>query len=344
MAIGLDDDGWRQVGALADEADDPGAFTALRGFEWTHPHLGHLNVWGSRRWIDPLHTSGLDRQGVGGEAQGLPGLDELLDRINRRHRRWSTMGPVWDWLAADPATAGRGGGADGLAGFNHPGREAGRFEHFRHDPRVAPRVCTVEAFNKTDDMLFAPRGPSPLVACLDAGWHVGLIGVSDEHGDDWGHSRDKGRACLWLSDLSRAGVADALRRRHCAATREPGLVLDATLDGAPMGSVVPALHGAPTAELALDLDPGPLHGRRLEVQVLVSDGAYPRVTQCTTVDARAGAPPLRVVVGAETLEAPWLVVRLADPGRRNARPGPPGHPCNSYGVAYASPWWTRAPR
>jgi hypothetical protein len=56
--IGLNEAGWRRTGALADAADDPGAFTAIRGFEWTHPTLGHVNVWLTERWIDALHTSG----------------------------------------------------------------------------------------------------------------------------------------------------------------------------------------------------------------------------------------------------------------------------------------------
>jgi len=36
---------WDRVGVLADAADDPGNYTAIRGFEWSHPLLGHVNVW-----------------------------------------------------------------------------------------------------------------------------------------------------------------------------------------------------------------------------------------------------------------------------------------------------------
>jgi hypothetical protein len=38
-------------------------------------------------------------------------------------------------------------------------------------------------------------------------------------------------------------------------------------------------------------------------------------------------------------QVPWLLLRVADPARRNASPGPDGHPGNAYGVAYASPWY-----
>ena len=30
---------------------------------------------------------------------------------------------------------------------------------------------------------------------------------------------------------------------------------------------------------------------------------------------------------------------LATPGTAFAGPGPNGHPCNDFGLAYSSPWW-----
>src|SRR5919197_854760 len=39
-------------------ADRPGEFVALRGFEWSHGLHGHMNVWGSRDWTEPLRTFG----------------------------------------------------------------------------------------------------------------------------------------------------------------------------------------------------------------------------------------------------------------------------------------------
>ena len=40
---GLAREGWARTGALADAADVPGEFTAIRGFEWSEPMLGHVN-------------------------------------------------------------------------------------------------------------------------------------------------------------------------------------------------------------------------------------------------------------------------------------------------------------
>lgn len=35
----------------------------------------------------------------------------------------------------------------------------------------------------------------------------------------------------------------------------------------------------------------------------------------------------------------WMVLRVSDPAQANPSPGPAGHPCNDFGVAYSSPWW-----
>ena len=40
-------------------------------------------------------------------------------------------------------------------------------------------------------------------------------------------------------------------------------------------------------------------------------------------------------------DGPWVVLRVSDPSQANASPGPAGHPCNDWGVAYSSPWWLR---
>jgi histidinol phosphatase-like PHP family hydrolase len=52
----MTDDGWRQVAKLATRAQREGVFVALRGFEWTSPQSGHMNVWFSEHWTDSLST------------------------------------------------------------------------------------------------------------------------------------------------------------------------------------------------------------------------------------------------------------------------------------------------
>ena len=62
---------------LADTADLDRAITAIRGFEWSSTNLGHVNVWFSDSWTDPLTEGGLiDPQAlveVAGPGLGDPG-------------------------------------------------------------------------------------------------------------------------------------------------------------------------------------------------------------------------------------------------------------------------------
>src|SRR4051812_12896318 len=159
MPRSVDDAGWQRTAELADTFDAPGVFTALRGFEWTEPWLGHVNVWFSETY------RGVDAPGT------MAGLFDFLEREEQK----------------------------ALFGYNHPGREGGRLDGFAAPPRsdgdaaraeLRSRMVALEAFNRGDDYLFGPgvdpadaRGTgSALVACLDAGWRPGLIGCSDEHG------------------------------------------------------------------------------------------------------------------------------------------------------------------
>jgi len=160
QAAGLTPEGWATTRAYADAANADGAFTAIRGFEWSEPLLGHVNVWFTEHYVDVLQAG--------------------------------VMAPLLEWLRRKPGLV-LDGGADGIAGFNHPGREYGRFEEFRFDPRVRDQMVSIEMFNRRDDFLFegyADGRSSPLCA--------------------------------------RAGVKAAMQARRFFATRTSGLRVDAT--------------------------------------------------------------------------------------------------------------------
>ncbi|HEY2765924.1 MAG TPA: CehA/McbA family metallohydrolase [Pseudonocardiaceae bacterium] len=306
--IGLDRAGWRRTGELADAYDQPGEFTAIRGFEWSHPRLGHVNAWFTDDFTD-VATHGK--------------MAQLYSWLTRFGRRNGTDGAA---------------GTGGLAGFNHPGREAGRFEGFCYDAVAAQQLVSLEMFNRTDDYLFEGVGAgavSPLVACLASGWRPGLLGVTDEHGTDWGFPQGRGRAGLWVTRHSRAGVAEAMRARRFFATRIAGLRVDATAGGARMGSVLQHRRGP--VPFALDLDRGPSWaGRTLQVQVLRPDTPVPAIAE--VVDVRCGEVA-HFTVPLDLDDGAWVVLRIADPAAPNGNPGPAGHPANNYGFAYTSPWF-----
>ncbi|WP_152918050.1 lamin tail domain-containing protein, partial [Ardenticatena maritima] len=72
---------WARLGTVADAANQPGAFVALRAFEWTSREHGHINVWRTDDFFS--------REMPGGES----------------------VQALYDWLAARPKA---------LAEFNHP--------------------------------------------------------------------------------------------------------------------------------------------------------------------------------------------------------------------------------
>ena len=317
----IDEAKWVRVGHIADAHDVPGAFTAIRGFEWTEPWLGHVNVWFSRSFV-PMLTPG-------------------------------TSAGVHRFLARDEQAA--------LFGYNHPGREPGRLHNFAVpgpdvDPgaTLPPRLVATEVFNRTEDFLFggyAERLPSPIVDVLDAGWRPGLTGSSDEHGRSYGLV-GKGRTGLWVRELTREGVREALESRRTFATREVRLRLDAALDGVRMGGRLDAgVGGRRTLVVDVDLPDGA--GRPVELQLLTSAhpaGSAPAapntvrpadpddagVRVLARVPARLGELAVTDVDVPD--DVPWLLLRVADPAKRYGAAAPREHPASCWGLGYASPW------
>jgi hypothetical protein len=310
---GIDGRAWRRTAELADAANRDGEFVAMRGFEWSHAAFGHMNVWGSERFTDPLRT--------------VP-----------------TMGRFWRWLESR--------GEDGLATFNHPGTGRLRFGGFRYRGSVAERVVALEMFNKTEDYLFKGTDGSrlsPLVECLDAGWRVGLLGVTDEHGPDWGTPEGKGRAGLYVDECSRPAVREALAARRFFASRIKGLRVDAALTSTAGGSSGQARMGTTLAHdggralVELDLDRGePWWGRTLSVQVLRPGRPMPALAATVEVPLpRADEPVTAFEVELDPSEGDWVVLRISDPSEP-ADPRATGRFAGlGRGIAYTSPFWLR---
>jgi hypothetical protein len=345
---GINEASWAEQAALADAADQPGAFTALRGFEWSSPTLGHINVWFSQTWTDPLHTGGASSgEGLAQFLHDEAGLEaEIAHPLDATVRALPSTGVAMElfyrWFEADPSLPLVGGGADGIAGFNHPGREVGRFSYFAYHPSVRDRLVSVEVFNRREDYIFEATElgyPSPINDCLNAGWKTGLLGVTDEHGTDWGYPDGKGRTGLWVTSLDRAGVREAMEARRFFATRLRGLRVDAAANGVRMGNSLDHSSGPVTFEL--DVDRGPeWTGKELLVQVLRSGTGLPSVTHVERVTVpSADEPVISFTAPVDAADGSWVVLRITDPdvpadGRATGE-------WTSYGnaVAYASPFF-----
>lgn len=296
------------------------------GFEWSSPTLGHINVWFSERWIDPLHTAGTSTGE--GAAQFLheevPGADMISHELDELVRQAPTNGTgmraFYEWLRAPASTPLVGGGLDGIASFNHPGREEGRFGYFAPDPRLVDQIVALELFNRREDYIY--RGtdsgfPSPLNDCLNKGWRVGIHGVTDEHGTDWGTPVGKGRGGIYVSSVTRDGVKEAMTARRFFATRERGLRIDAAANGVRMGEVLAPTSGP--VHFELDVDGGPdWYGRPLSVQVLRPGTIMPTVSHVEAVtvpvsEGDAAEPVIAFDAEVDAADGGWVVLRVSDP-------------------------------
>jgi hypothetical protein len=203
---GITEQRWEATRELADAATVDHSFTAVRGFEWSSPTLGHVNVWFTEDWIDPLSTNGnTTGEGLGQFLHAVPALGPALSpavdaAVRATPTRGLGMKGFYDWLDRAPApapvaSAVLSGGRDGLGRLQPPGtggrpvrpvrlRRPARRAHRQHGGLQPGRGLPVRGRRR--------RQASPLVECLDAGWRVGLLGVSDEHGTDWGYPGRQG--------------------------------------------------------------------------------------------------------------------------------------------------------
>jgi hypothetical protein len=196
-------------------------YTAFRGFEWTSDRFGHINVYLSQHDTNAKIDGG-----------------------------YATMETFYEWFTRSPQL---GGGADGLATFNHPGAKkltdepAVNWNDFAQPENFAAvdaRMVGIEVYN--DDGEFGTSQGPPggyYVHALDKGWHVGAVGAEDLHGipgsrDDYGGTR-WAKTVVLATDRSERSIRDALLARRFYAIRRnvaSRLQLGFTIDGKPMGS------------------------------------------------------------------------------------------------------------
>ena len=194
---------WRNIKAAADSADDPGAFVALWGFEWSNPLLGHVNV---------LNTSDF--------------TDALSDF-------W--LGTVYDWIAARPAAFAR---FNHPGDYDDIGQE---FYHMNLYPEVVDQMVGMETWNGNSsfDTYFYDGGWESDDAFIDEGnrlgWRLGALGAEDNHDENWGAKTGFATAVLATS-LTRDAIISAYRARRFYATEDRDLFLDFRCQGYPMGA------------------------------------------------------------------------------------------------------------
>jgi hypothetical protein len=292
-------DSFRKWQAMREQTDAATTddFVGIRGFEWTNDRHGHINVLFSQN-----HTNAKIDGG------------------------YLAMGFFWSWFTRPAAL---GGGGDGLAIFNHPGRRelgelvpggfispylpddltvpGGDWDAFRHVPAADPRMVGMELFNGGSDYGDADRlhPAGSYGEALDKGWHVGAIGAEDIHDTGWGVP-DAPKTVILAPELTRAALRDALAARRFYAVRNAGVRLSFTADGEPMGARLERAAGVP---IRLEASAA---GATLE---LVTSGGAVVASGAGTIDVT------RPASGSER----WYFVRALDPEGR--------------AIAYSSPVW-----
>lgn len=208
---------WRFLQETADRHNDPGSFATLLAYEWTgkmHPGPGHKCVYLPHRGM-PLVSRDV-----------LPEGKDLVQRIKE---------------------------LGGIASPHHIGwtgcDEAG------HDPEGQPvwEICSCHGCYEHPDHPLGMRGEHTdqlADAMLRKGHRFGFTASSDSHGLLWHHGESRkrdpyrtGLTAVLCDTLNRDAIFEALKRRRCYGTSGAKILLQATCDAAPMGSILKANGG-----------------------------------------------------------------------------------------------------
>ena len=121
FAEGINANDWEAMNAIADAAYKPGSFVSFRGFEYSTPTIGHINVWFGKDFTDPAHEFALATPRAVSEAwRVFPQTKPVADQF-KNAPDIAQITPFYEWLASAPGSFPFGGGNDAIAAFNHPG-------------------------------------------------------------------------------------------------------------------------------------------------------------------------------------------------------------------------------
>lgn len=238
---------WQRIMDLTETFNDPGAFAALLGFEWTSQTHGHRNVYYR-----------------GSDGPAFSWMDEATDSP---HKLWTALE-----------------GHDSIVVPHHPSglwfTNPIKGLAVNDWSRAHEKECLVEIFSNwgnserlgdPDNFTVLASGGHFVQDALEMGRTLGLIASSDSHNGHPGltglydqaaydpgldmervkyttkdprHNRtspDKMRGCLvavYAKELSRDAVFDALAARRCYATTGIRPIVEFTVNDAPMGSLI----------------------------------------------------------------------------------------------------------
>jgi hypothetical protein len=238
---------WQRIRRETKAHNEPGRFVALLGFEWTNWILGHRHV---------LY--------FGNEGEVLSSVD----------RRFEHPRQLWDALRGKPALtfAHHSAGGPVATDWSIP-----------PDPELEPVTEIVSVHGSSEALdspfpIYRPLGGNFVRDVLNRGHRLGFVGSGDGHDGHPGLTHLSspqmgGLAAILSEELTPEAILEALRARRVYATNGPRIVLRATLDGNPMGSVMSA---AESSDLGLYI----AAGESLETVEVVRSGRPEQVPAC----------------------------------------------------------------
>ena len=204
-------DRWEAMVRVVGRFHAPGEFVSLLGFEWTSWLYGHRHV---------LHF--VDRG---------PLISSFREETDRPEELWAAL---------------RGRPALTFAHHSAGGPVATQWA-IPPDPVLEPVTEIVSVHGSSE----APDAPVPVHGAiagnfvrdaLGRGYRLGFVGSGDSHDGHPGLSHlaapSGGLAALVGAERTRESVLATLRARRSYATNGPRILLQAALDGAPMGALV----------------------------------------------------------------------------------------------------------
>lgn len=219
---------WNEIKASAQRHHAPGQFVTLLGYEWTSWLHGHRHV---------LYF----------EDHG-----PLLSNMDPAYR---TPAQLWDGLR----------GRDALTFAHHSaGGPIATNWAYGADPVLEPvtEIVSVHGSSEAADTpgrIYNPVPGNTVRDVLVAGLRLGFIGSGDSHDGHPGLAQlsvpdgQSGLAAILAEERTREGVLAALRARRSYATNGERIWLHVTLDGQPMGSVLPADREAASDTLRIEV-------------------------------------------------------------------------------------------
>ncbi len=169
---------WNTTGGSADAKNVDGQFVAIRGFEWSNPQFGHINVY---------------------NTSGYTGAVDTYDPDD-----------FYAWIDNN----------DGLAQFNHPGREPKAFQDLAYKSSVSDNFFAIETGNKgagNNDGEYLPY----LTTALKNGWRIAPANNQDNHS----LSTNSHRSVIIAPALTRGVLLEALRERRLYSSDDPDMEL-----------------------------------------------------------------------------------------------------------------------